>query len=36
MLWYNTPETVKAIRNGRLETRTTVRSPKLQAVTETV
>lgn len=32
MLWYNSPESVEAIRNGRLDGRTTYPTTKLQAV----
>lgn len=32
MLWYNSPESVEAIRNGRMENRTTYATSRLQAV----
>lgn len=32
MLWYNNPDSVEAIRNGRMEQRTTVRMPRVRLV----
>ena len=32
MLWYNNPDSVEAIRNGRMEQSTTVRPPRLRFI----